>query len=270
MEMKMRKVLVTPEMAQVWLDNARLNRSISKSHVQALRSEMAAGRWVPEQAPIRFDSDGLLWDGQHRLMALIQHGLPLYMFMQDQCSEDVVRSHGLTRGRTVEDQFRIDGTDSKVARSMAVLGKMLDTRRRVGHLPLNHGGNNISCGQVMDNLEWAGLTSADVLSASRDGNNIYQMRRDLHLAPGEWVYLYAQRAPGFNQFIDQIKNNQPYEPSAVAFSRYCSGTFSNGIRKDRRRMIALHMAFENRDLKKIVFRDNMRVDDLIGSQFPKS
>jgi hypothetical protein len=268
--MKMRKVLVTPAIARQWLDNARLNRSISWGHVNALKAEYLSGRFVPEQAPIRFDTHGRLWDGQHRLTALIEAGVSVYMYIEENCSEAVVNSHGLTRGRSVEDQFRIDGIDSKLSRAMATLGKMIHVRRTAGYLYLTHSGAPISCGQVMENLEWAGLDLDGVLAANREANNIYQMRRDLNIAPGEWTYLYAQRAPGFSEFIEQIKNSQPSEPSAVAFCRYCAGNFSNTVRKDRRRMVALVAAFANRDLKKVMFREGAQVEDLVGSKFPQS
>jgi hypothetical protein len=266
----MRKVLVTPQLARQWLDNARLNRLISRIHVNALKAEYLSGRFVPEQAAIRFDTYGRLWDGQHRLTALIEAGVSVYMYIEENCSEAVVNSHGLTRGRSIEDQLRIDGMEPRNSRFLASLGRMLQTRRTIGCLYLQHNASTISIGQVMENIEWAGLDLDGVVAAARDANNIYQMRRDLNIAPNEWMYMFAQRAPGFSEFLEQIKNSQPEEDSAVAFCRYCAGHSSIALRRDRRRMVALGMAFANRDMKKVHFRDGMRVDDLVGSKFPQS
>jgi hypothetical protein len=70
---------VTPEMAQQWLDTRFDNERTLRegTRVAAMVRDMQADRWYFTGDPIRFDSQtGRLIDGQHRLTAVVQSGLP--------------------------------------------------------------------------------------------------------------------------------------------------------------------------------------------------
>lgn len=64
---------VTPDMAKDWLAKCNLiNRPVRSAHVKHLARQMELGRWSNETPqPIVFTRDGLLLDGQHRLLALV-------------------------------------------------------------------------------------------------------------------------------------------------------------------------------------------------------
>lgn len=72
----MERILVTPEIAQAWLDKNEGNRKVKTRHVEALARDMTAGRFLYTADPIRFDTDGRLIDGQHRLLACVKAGVP--------------------------------------------------------------------------------------------------------------------------------------------------------------------------------------------------
>lgn len=65
-------VTITPDMALGWLTENDNNRSISKKHVALLASQMARNEFHFVGDPIRFDVDGRLLDGQHRLHAIVE------------------------------------------------------------------------------------------------------------------------------------------------------------------------------------------------------
>lgn len=71
-------VTVTPELAMKWLDETNTkNRKVRQAHVDNMASDMLAGKWRGKNGEaIRFDTDGRLVDGQHRLYACIQAELP--------------------------------------------------------------------------------------------------------------------------------------------------------------------------------------------------
>lgn len=75
-------MLVTPAMAQDWLDNRNLHNR-RKSNVTARKYVKAirANRWKCTHEGIAFDRDGFLIDGQHRLMAIVQTGVSLKLFV---------------------------------------------------------------------------------------------------------------------------------------------------------------------------------------------
>lgn len=63
-------VMVDAETAIRWLARNKKNRSVRQGAVARYRSDMADGRWTFTGDPIRFDTEGNLIDGQHRLTAL--------------------------------------------------------------------------------------------------------------------------------------------------------------------------------------------------------
>jgi hypothetical protein len=67
-------VLISPAVAADWLKVNLNNRAVSSSMVSFLVKEIRAGRWLYDGNPIRFDWDGNLIDGQHRLMAIAEGG----------------------------------------------------------------------------------------------------------------------------------------------------------------------------------------------------
>jgi len=68
---------VTPEQAAKWLEENTKNRPLCHAHVQRLAEDMRARRWQLTHQGIAFDSNGLLLDGQHRLWAIVEAGVPI-------------------------------------------------------------------------------------------------------------------------------------------------------------------------------------------------
>lgn len=67
---------VTPEMAEEWLEqNLDHNRAVRQSKVEEYARDMAEGCWAVNGDAIRFNGDGTLIDGQHRLWACIEAGV---------------------------------------------------------------------------------------------------------------------------------------------------------------------------------------------------
>ena len=65
-------VMVTPKMAERWLRSNTHNRKVRQRTVAKYRADMEAGLWAMAADPIRFDYNGTLLDGQHRLLALAE------------------------------------------------------------------------------------------------------------------------------------------------------------------------------------------------------
>lgn len=66
-------ITVTPDQARAWLNNRAPNRKVTESdtRIAEYAKIMTRGDWLVADA-LKFDKDGLLIDGQHRLMALIK------------------------------------------------------------------------------------------------------------------------------------------------------------------------------------------------------
>lgn len=73
---------ITPELAKYWLENFNnVNRVKKKSGIAFLAEEITAGRHVLTHQGIGFGIDGELYDGQHRLEAIVLAGVPVQMLV---------------------------------------------------------------------------------------------------------------------------------------------------------------------------------------------
>jgi hypothetical protein len=79
--MQVSKETITPKKAMEWLKRNIHNRPLSQHHVRKLASAMKAGAWRMNGDTIRFNANGDLADGQHRLNACILSGLPFEAYV---------------------------------------------------------------------------------------------------------------------------------------------------------------------------------------------
>lgn len=69
--------IITPDTARVYLGANRDNRNIRTNHVHEMARDITAGRWISTGDSIKFDYNGRLIDGQHRLLAVIEADEPI-------------------------------------------------------------------------------------------------------------------------------------------------------------------------------------------------
>lgn len=109
--MNTQELEVTPEQAQIWLQNQAPNRGLSNAHVNNYAHAMRTGRFSVSPGGISFDQQGRLRDGQHRLKAVIQVGVPQVFRVHTNCTEAELAAIDQGRPRTVADAVRIADRD---------------------------------------------------------------------------------------------------------------------------------------------------------------
>lgn len=72
---------VTPEMAAKWLEKNHGNRKLSRTEVNNLKNSLTRCEWRLVHQAIAFDSAGNLIDGQHRLTAIAETGIPARVYV---------------------------------------------------------------------------------------------------------------------------------------------------------------------------------------------
>lgn len=72
---------VTPAMAEKWLENNTYNRNISRKHIDRLKKDIAAGRYHVIHQGVAFNENSILLDGQHRLIALSELNVSIWMLV---------------------------------------------------------------------------------------------------------------------------------------------------------------------------------------------
>lgn len=74
-------LLVTPAMAEKWLEGKAHNRPIHDSHVQKFERLLQTGDFHLTHQGVAFDVDNRLIDGQHRLWAILNSGIAAEMMV---------------------------------------------------------------------------------------------------------------------------------------------------------------------------------------------
>jgi hypothetical protein len=102
-------VSVTPEMAERWLTNNTHNRYARDPLVIAYARDMTAGDWLMTGESIKFSTDRMLLDGQHRLRAVIRSGCTVPMFITYNLPAGAQSAMDTGARRTAADAFGLSG-----------------------------------------------------------------------------------------------------------------------------------------------------------------
>jgi hypothetical protein len=129
--------LVTPELAREMLENTnRRNRRIRKNQVQALARDMDENNWLFTGAPLTFDWDGTLLDGQHRLAAVVESGKAQNFVVMRGLDPNAQSAMDIGSRRLAYDALKLRGVegDMKNAAAIARAVYMYDSGRVPTHL----------------------------------------------------------------------------------------------------------------------------------------
>lgn len=102
-------VEITPELAEIYLDSQTKNRNVKNSHVQYLVAEIMSDKWDLTGEAIKFDFDGHLRDGQHRLTAILNCGRSVEMLIIGGLNPETIDIMDTGSQRTIADILEIDG-----------------------------------------------------------------------------------------------------------------------------------------------------------------
>jgi len=105
-------VLVDPNQATEWLENAAVNRATRSGKIDQYARDMLAGRWF--SSVLRFDESGRLVDGQHRLWAVVMSGSSQAFYVERGLPSAAVSTIDSGIGRTVGDILAIRGEPNAI------------------------------------------------------------------------------------------------------------------------------------------------------------
>ena len=120
-----RKLVITPNMAQSFLDNDNFgNRNIRKDRVDLYKKLILEDQWEYNGASIKFSKDGKLLDGQHRLTAVVKANKSITSLVVFGLEEKT--KHTIDAGivQNLSDSLRKESYEN--ARSLSPVLKMID------------------------------------------------------------------------------------------------------------------------------------------------
>lgn len=116
MDPKTTWMIVTPALAEKWLEFNTHNRELRQMTVDRFVNDMRAGRWVPTHQGIGFEGnpfqgslDTKLQDGQHRLWAIFTSGVEVLMPVTIGLPPEAMRGIDDHLPRTVTDVVNLGG-----------------------------------------------------------------------------------------------------------------------------------------------------------------
>lgn len=110
-------VQVDPETAKKWLESFNSqNRKLTWTNVRELAARMDRGEWHLNGECLKFDEHGNLFEGQHRLHAVVLHGKPVWF--------------EVLRGLPHEDRFN-DGGKQRTMADYLVIAGLVDEKRAI-------------------------------------------------------------------------------------------------------------------------------------------
>lgn len=128
---------ITPEIAREWLEKTNLkNRPMSELKWTAYAVDMLEGRWQYNGDAIRFGSDGVLLDGQHRLMACVEAGVAFESDVIFGLDPDVLGTIDIGEVRRAGDIVHLDGIEN--GRNACALAYLVLIHRKHGIHRINH------------------------------------------------------------------------------------------------------------------------------------
>lgn len=117
--------LITPEMAQVWLDRGGINRRPSERAIMKLVHAINLGEWDLTGETIKLDREGRVRDGQHRLQAIIRSGRAVQCIVVRGIPESAFDKIDTGKSRSMADVLSIHGHVQSTALATAARGLIL-------------------------------------------------------------------------------------------------------------------------------------------------
>ena len=98
---------ITPEMSAIFLSNNTNNRKVTERNVTAIARALSNNEWALNGETIKFDVDGNVIDGQHRLLACVRTGIPFESYIIKNLPSESFTTIDIGSKRTASDILSI-------------------------------------------------------------------------------------------------------------------------------------------------------------------
>lgn len=141
MKIETKTLTVTPEMAKNWLAkyNNR-NRNVRPAAVDIYAKDMKSGNWAFTHQGIAFYENGVLADGQHRLLAVVKANIPVKFLVTNGLPIEVGAAVDQHVRRQAHDALQISGLAPWANRNITAIARfvMSDMGQETKPRGINH------------------------------------------------------------------------------------------------------------------------------------
>lgn len=191
---------ITPAKAQQYLQTSQGNRPVSKPTVLSYADTMKKGGWLLNGMCIIFDSDGHLIDGHHRLLAVIEAGIPVRFDVCRGISADAFTTYDCGRHRTIGQLLAMQGTKHyNLVGAIVTANDMLIKRGKLtGNTSI---GSHVGRGK-QTNAEKYELYRRDPEGFEATAVVIVRLLSRVRIMQGSWaggIYYYLTHTGGYSE-----------------------------------------------------------------------
>lgn len=138
-------------MAKQILENQNTDnyRKLKEHIADMYAKEMSGGQWMANGDTIRFDKNGKLIDGQHRLRGIIKSGVPQEFVIVEDIDPEAVKTIDIAHRRSIEDYLK-RAEESYENGSTCVVRLVMTLQRRTKQLGQSAGNGAPSPMDVID------------------------------------------------------------------------------------------------------------------------
>lgn len=217
---------IWPQKAAEMLENNLNNRKVSQNVVDLFARDMANKEWELNGESIKFDRNGRLIDGQHRLLAIIKAGVSVQTFVVRGLSPKTIYTQDTGRRRSLKDAFDVEGI--KYSNLIPGIIKSHNSLQNSGH-------NYVGESEGIMNKGARSLTNKQALSIYHKDPEVWD-----HIAAftyavcshmsilktselgGIYAYLYknlGHQMSTIEQFFNELTDVKPTENSTIRLLR---------------------------------------------------
>lgn len=199
--------LITPAIAEKYLETNTNNRRIHKRTVLEYARDMKAGEWIPSPAMIAFSDTGKLLDGQHRLHAIIEANMPIECYVIRGIPDSSFKVIDNGKKRNKSDTLFIAGYQNvtALAGALRIVGIFEETKNR-----------NIYPGI----FKAARVTNARILELAQSKKGMDAAVTALY---GEYVYVNRLIGPSAAAALFYVLSKKDKELAKEFFSALATG-----------------------------------------------
>ena len=235
---KIEKQKISPTIAEAMLKlNIDNNRPISISVVNQYTIDMIAQKWIATADTIKFDVQGRLIDGQHRLHAIVKSGMTVDIWVATEIEETAVRYIDTGRKRSANDLLHMQGIAGGYAMEVSSVSRKIINWERDATAVLSNFGNgggiklrgSISNSQILEYCE----KNPAVVDFAIFGKALYSKTPVKLFSAADLGFLYwllSQKDPiAAKDFLEKLclKDNVPADsPIACLYNRLLSSKTS--------------------------------------------
>ena len=171
------------------------NRSFNRQTVYNYSNMMKNGLWKANGESIIIDKNGVVKDGQHRMMAIIQSETIHTMVLVTDVNPDVMDTIDTGRNRNLRDILKLEGFASSAIKASHIKS-MIKIDRGIDNIYNRHGGNTGSVKFYVSNsegLEYGLQNKQNLDQFTKEVNKVYDKSKKImpQKLLGKVLYLLA-------------------------------------------------------------------------------